>query len=358
MTLSTIQVLERAADLGLKLAIAAPDRLTYQPIEKCPLDFVETLKTYKGRLLNLLRLPFVMVFSETLGETIFFCADDDTRTALIEAGARVAHLHSRRTARSFANRTALRRSLPLNCGKSMRSNATFNAKHANRVRDPKNQMPHMARTASPSPESEFMKDKNDDITKTPSDSAEEIAQTEMPRATAEEIAQKVIIKVLADEFNRLMGQDVRILALRKEFEERGIPDADDYSGADAGERGRCPVCYKTGERILDSAVCREHSVRWTWRGKHYHSADDPADPDYKPEVEKLESFREVEPFYEPLPIRNALDSASSNAHTDGLARRIEEELVEVVMENLPSNGMVIAEQEKRKMARDPQRGST
>jgi hypothetical protein len=87
MTLSTIQVLETAANLGLKLAIAAPDRLTYQPIEKCPLDFVETLKTYKGRLLNLLRLPFVMVFSETLGETIFFCADDDTRTALVQAGA-------------------------------------------------------------------------------------------------------------------------------------------------------------------------------------------------------------------------------------------------------------------------------
>ena len=87
MTLSTIQVLEGAADIGLKLAIAAPDRLTYQPIEKCPLDFVETLKTYKGRLLNLLRLPFVIVFSETLGETIFFCADDDTRTALVQAGA-------------------------------------------------------------------------------------------------------------------------------------------------------------------------------------------------------------------------------------------------------------------------------
>jgi len=39
-----------------------------------------------------------------------------------------------------------------------------------------------------------MKNKKHD-TKTPSDSAEEIAQTEMPRATAEEIAQKVIIKV-------------------------------------------------------------------------------------------------------------------------------------------------------------------
>ena len=208
MTLSTTQVLERAADLGLKLAIEAPDRLTYQPIEKCPLDFFETLKTYKGRLLNLLRLPFVMVFSETLGETVFFCADEVTRAALIEAGANFSQSTLATSCGSFANRIALRRSLSPNCGRSTRSNATFNAKHANRVRDPKNQMPHMARTASPSPESEFMKDKNDDITKTPSDSAEEIAQTEMPRATAEEIAQKVIIKVLADEFNRLMGHDV------------------------------------------------------------------------------------------------------------------------------------------------------
>ena len=125
-------------------------------------------------------------------------------------------------------------------------------------------------------------------------------------------------------------------------------DPDDYGGADGGEGGRCPICYKTGERILDSTVCREHSVRWTWRGKHHHFADDPADPDYKREVEKLESFREVAPFYEPLPLRNALDSASSNAHTDRLARRIEEELVEAVLENPPSNGMVIAEQEKEK----------
>ena len=87
MTLSTIQILERAADLGLKLAIAAPNRLTYQPIEKCPLGFVETLKSYKPRLLALLRLPFVMVDSQILGETTFFCEDEATRAALIEAGA-------------------------------------------------------------------------------------------------------------------------------------------------------------------------------------------------------------------------------------------------------------------------------
>jgi hypothetical protein len=95
MTLSTIQVLGRAADYGLKLAIAPPNRLTYQPLEKCPKEFVETLRSYKPRLLSLLRLPFVMVDSEILGETIFFCADDDTRAALIEAGADEFSIYTR-----------------------------------------------------------------------------------------------------------------------------------------------------------------------------------------------------------------------------------------------------------------------
>jgi hypothetical protein len=63
MTLSTIQVLEKAADIGLKLAIGEPDRLTFQPIEKCPLDFVDA-EDLQGAPLTA-RLPFVMVFSET-----------------------------------------------------------------------------------------------------------------------------------------------------------------------------------------------------------------------------------------------------------------------------------------------------
>ena len=44
-------------------------------------------KAHKPQLLTLLRLPFVMVFSQMLGETIFFCEDEDTKGALVEAGA-------------------------------------------------------------------------------------------------------------------------------------------------------------------------------------------------------------------------------------------------------------------------------
>ncbi len=36
-----------------------------------------------------------MVFSEILGETIFFCEDEDTKAALIEAGAEEWSIYTR-----------------------------------------------------------------------------------------------------------------------------------------------------------------------------------------------------------------------------------------------------------------------
>ena len=45
------------------------------------------VKAHKLDLLSLLQLPFVMAYSETLQETIFLCQDEDTKAALIEAGA-------------------------------------------------------------------------------------------------------------------------------------------------------------------------------------------------------------------------------------------------------------------------------
>ena len=107
MTLSTIQVIERAADLGLKLAIAAPDKLTYQPIEKCPLDFVETLRAYKPRLLSLFQLPFVMMYSETLEETVFFCADEHTKAALVAAGAEEWSIYTRDELRTLCEQNRI-----------------------------------------------------------------------------------------------------------------------------------------------------------------------------------------------------------------------------------------------------------
>ena len=87
MTDTPITILKKAADLGLKLGLTLPDTLTVESAKRWPKDFAETLRDYKPRLLALLRLPFCMAYSEKLGETIFLCEDEDTKAALVEAGA-------------------------------------------------------------------------------------------------------------------------------------------------------------------------------------------------------------------------------------------------------------------------------
>jgi hypothetical protein len=92
---TAIALLQKAADLDLRLGVEGPRTLTVEPADKCPLAFADTLKDHKWLLLDLLRLPFVMVFSQALGETIFFCQDEDTKSSLIEAGAEPWSVYTR-----------------------------------------------------------------------------------------------------------------------------------------------------------------------------------------------------------------------------------------------------------------------
>ena len=87
MTDTPIAILQGAADLDLTLNFTPPDTLDVKTSGPWPKSFADTLRTHKEQLLGLLRLPFVMVFSQILEETVFFCADEPTRAALIEAGA-------------------------------------------------------------------------------------------------------------------------------------------------------------------------------------------------------------------------------------------------------------------------------
>jgi hypothetical protein len=87
MTMTPIQVLQKACDISLKLGFEPPDTLTVEPARLCPAEFAEVLKAHKPALLTLLKLQFVMVFSQILDETILFCEDEDTKGALVEGGA-------------------------------------------------------------------------------------------------------------------------------------------------------------------------------------------------------------------------------------------------------------------------------
>jgi hypothetical protein len=91
---TTIDVFQRAAQRGLRLKAVGSD-LHVNPGRGCSPDFAETLREHKPRLLSLLQLPFVMVYSERVGEMLFFCEDEDTRGALAEAGAEPGCIYTR-----------------------------------------------------------------------------------------------------------------------------------------------------------------------------------------------------------------------------------------------------------------------
>ena len=87
MTDTPMAILQKAADLGLTLSFTPPDTLDVKASGPWPKDFADTLRLHKLQLLDLLHLPFVMVFSQILEETVLFCEDEDTKAALKEAGA-------------------------------------------------------------------------------------------------------------------------------------------------------------------------------------------------------------------------------------------------------------------------------
>src|SRR4029453_11617203 len=89
-----IAVMKEAAEHGLTLSINGK-KLRVTPAARLTPDFCETLRQHKWHLLTMLRWPFVMVYSKTLEETVFFVEDEDTKAALIEAGAESWSIYTR-----------------------------------------------------------------------------------------------------------------------------------------------------------------------------------------------------------------------------------------------------------------------
>ena len=84
--MTPVDVLQEAARRSLSLSVNG-QKLRVTPANLLTPDFAETLKAHKWHLLSMLRCPFLMVHSESLGETIFLCEDEATKEALVEAGA-------------------------------------------------------------------------------------------------------------------------------------------------------------------------------------------------------------------------------------------------------------------------------
>jgi hypothetical protein len=95
MMTTPVEVVGRAAQLGVKLGTRPGGKLTFDPADHCSPDFVAELQAFKQPLLALLELPFVLVDSKTIGELLFFCEDEDTKASLIEAGASEWSIYTR-----------------------------------------------------------------------------------------------------------------------------------------------------------------------------------------------------------------------------------------------------------------------
>lgn len=93
--MTAVEVIHRAAHFGLKLGIEPPDILTLQPANRCSVEFANTLRAYKPQLLTLLQLPFCVVYSRALGETICFCEDEATRAAFVKVGTEESSIYTR-----------------------------------------------------------------------------------------------------------------------------------------------------------------------------------------------------------------------------------------------------------------------
>jgi hypothetical protein len=84
MTPTPVDLLLEASRRGFRIKA---DGINLHITPQCPAEFAETVRSLKPRLLALLELTFVVVDSKAVGEILFFCADEATKMALLEAGA-------------------------------------------------------------------------------------------------------------------------------------------------------------------------------------------------------------------------------------------------------------------------------
>ena len=94
MTDTPIAILQKSRGPRAEAQFHAARHAGRESLRSMAEEFADTLRLYKAQLLDLLRLPFVMVFSQILGETIFFCADERHQRGVGRGRRRgVEHLH-------------------------------------------------------------------------------------------------------------------------------------------------------------------------------------------------------------------------------------------------------------------------
>ncbi|HEV3099545.1 MAG TPA: hypothetical protein VGY75_07515 [Candidatus Udaeobacter sp.] len=128
MTDTPTAILEKANDLGLELSFKPPNTLNVEAARPWPRDFAETLREHKPQLLPILRLPYVLFYSRTLEENVFFCEDEETKAALVGAGADDWSIYTKAELRVLIAHNRVKPFLPDELCKVHKLKRTFNGR--------------------------------------------------------------------------------------------------------------------------------------------------------------------------------------------------------------------------------------
>lgn len=107
-----VDVLVAVAGVGGRLGIA-DDRLRMLLPADCPPELKGAIRQHKSTLLELLRLVFLVVRSDTLNATVFWTPDEATKASLAAAGADLGSIYTASELEQLVNRRVTVGDLPL-----------------------------------------------------------------------------------------------------------------------------------------------------------------------------------------------------------------------------------------------------
>ena len=129
--MTVFDVLSESRQVGLTLRAKDNGKLGFKPERLCSPELREKLRVHKPRLLALLQtfgLTWNEFYSERLGDTVFFCEDEKTRDALIEAGASQWSVYTKAELRTLVAQNRVKPFTDAELSKVHELKRTFNAR--------------------------------------------------------------------------------------------------------------------------------------------------------------------------------------------------------------------------------------
>jgi len=107
-----VELLLAVAEIGGQLG-PADDRLRMLLPADCPPELKGAIRQHKSALLELLRLDFLVVRSDTLNATVFWTPDEATKESLAAAGADLGSIYTASELEQLVHRPVTTNELPL-----------------------------------------------------------------------------------------------------------------------------------------------------------------------------------------------------------------------------------------------------